>query len=109
MDNVPFHHNKKLLKLIKKSGNMIMYTPKYSPNHNPIENFFSIFKNTYYNINKEKDIPLITRENFVLSINLLCLIDSKKTSIFDVFYLLLYIFNFYILICEKYNISKNIT
>ena len=58
MDNVPFHHNKKLLKLIKKSGNMIMYTPKYNPNHNPIENFFSIFKNTYYNINKEKDIPL---------------------------------------------------
>ena len=34
-----------------------MYTPKYSPNHNPIENFFSIFKNTYYRMHKEKEIP----------------------------------------------------
>ena len=38
-----------------------MYTPKYSPNHNPIENFFGILKNIYYKIPKKSkivDIPI---------------------------------------------------
>jgi len=35
MDNVSFHHNKELIKIIKDSGNRIMYIPPYSPNHNP--------------------------------------------------------------------------
>ena len=61
MDNVSFHHNKELIKIIKDSGNIIMYTPKYSPNHNPIENFFGILKNIYYKIPKKSkivDIPI---------------------------------------------------
>jgi transposase len=52
MDNVSFHHNKELIKIIKDSGNSIMYTPPYSPNNNPIENLFSVVKNTYYKLDK---------------------------------------------------------
>jgi transposase len=56
MDNVPFHYNKDLIKNINDSGNTIMYTPKYSPNHNPIENFFGILKKIYYDIPKNVEI-----------------------------------------------------
>jgi transposase/glycerol-3-phosphate cytidylyltransferase-like family protein len=52
MDNVSFHHNKELIKIIKDSGNRIMYIPPYSPNHNPIENLFSVIKDTYYKLDK---------------------------------------------------------
>jgi transposase len=52
MDNVSFHHNKELIKIIEDSGNSIMYTPSYSPNNNPIENLFSVVKNTYYKLDK---------------------------------------------------------
>jgi len=54
MDNVPFHHAKELVKIIKESKNEIMYTPKYSPNHNPIENLFGIIKNNYFKAEKKE-------------------------------------------------------
>jgi transposase len=54
MDNVPFHHVKELKKIIKDSNNSIMYTPKYSPNHNPIENLFGIIKNHFFKLDKKE-------------------------------------------------------
>jgi transposase/predicted DNA-binding protein YlxM (UPF0122 family) len=46
-DNVSFHHNKEMLKIIIESGNKYFFTPPYSPNNNPIETIFSIIKNKY--------------------------------------------------------------
>ena len=70
-DNVPFHHNKLMLKLITDSGlsephknfcltkNFIrghkyLFTPPYSPNNNPIETIFGIIKFNFRNDYKSK-------------------------------------------------------
>ncbi len=39
-DNVPFHHNKLMLKLILDSGHKYLFIHPYSPNNNPIETIF---------------------------------------------------------------------
>ena len=54
-DNVPFHHNKEMLKLIKDSGHEYVFTSPYSPNHNPIETVFGIIKQNFKKEYKEKD------------------------------------------------------
>ena len=54
-DNVPFHHNKAMLKLITDSGHHYMFTPPYSPNNNPIETIFGIIKVNFKKAYKEKD------------------------------------------------------
>ena len=46
-DNVSFHYNKEMLKLIQNSNNYVLFTPPYSPDFNPIENVFGIIKNLY--------------------------------------------------------------
>ena len=38
MDNVTFHKNKNILKMIKDKGHIIEFLPSYSPDLNPIEN-----------------------------------------------------------------------
>jgi len=83
-DNVPFHHNKLMLKLIKDSGHHYIFVPPYSlpgkklfltisfwssrkfkhlclnflgsPNNNPIETVFGIIKNNFKkNYNEKKE------------------------------------------------------
>ena len=49
-DNVKFHHDKEMLKYITDNGHTYMFTPAYSPNHNPIENCFGIIKTEFRNI-----------------------------------------------------------
>lgn len=44
MDNVAFHRNKTVVKAIENAGHMVLYTPPYSPQFNPIENVFGIIK-----------------------------------------------------------------
>ena len=76
-DNVPFHHNKLMLKLIIDSGHKYLFTPPYSPlllidesiskglqkkhkfflgspNNNPIETIFGIIKFNFRNDYKSK-------------------------------------------------------
>jgi transposase len=53
-DNVPFHHNKLMLKLIIDSGHKYLFTPSYSPNNNPIETIFGIIKFNFRNDYKNK-------------------------------------------------------
>jgi transposase len=53
MDNVSFHHSKKVKELCKDKNIDILYTPPYSPWFNPIELCFSIIKRHYY---KNQDI-----------------------------------------------------
>lgn len=44
-DNVSFHKSEKVKNLIKETKNFVLFIPPYSPELNPIENVFSIFKN----------------------------------------------------------------
>ena len=43
-DNVSFHKSEKVINLIKETKNHPLFIPPYSPDLNPIENVFSIFK-----------------------------------------------------------------
>jgi transposase len=56
MDNVNFHRNKIIREIIEKSNNEILFIPPYSPEFNPIEKLFSVFKN-YIN----KKVNIITK------------------------------------------------
>ena len=44
MDNASFHRKNKLLSLIEKSGHRLIFLPPYSPELNPIENFWGWLK-----------------------------------------------------------------
>lgn len=44
MDNIAFHKSKRILELIKKSNNEVLFIPPYSPDFNPIEEVFSKMK-----------------------------------------------------------------
>ena len=45
MDNAKWHKSAKTKDIIENSGNKIMYLPAYSPDFNPIENYWAITKN----------------------------------------------------------------
>jgi len=45
MDNASFHRKSRLSLLVKDTGHQIIYLPPYSPELNPIENFWSWLKN----------------------------------------------------------------
>ena len=44
MDNASFHRKSKLFGLTEKSGHLLIFLPPYSPELNPIENFWSWLK-----------------------------------------------------------------
>ena len=44
MDNASFHRKSKLFTLAEKSGHRLIFLPPYSPELNPIENFWSWLK-----------------------------------------------------------------
>jgi len=46
MDRASFHRKSKLISLAEKFGQRLIYLPPYSPELNPIENFWSWLKNT---------------------------------------------------------------
>ena len=53
LDNVAFHHSKKVKTLAASRGWELLYTPPYSPWFNPIEGVFSIVKRDFY---KSQDV-----------------------------------------------------
>ena len=44
MDNVRFHKNDDINTIMKDTNNTTLYIPPYSPEFNPIEEVFSLFK-----------------------------------------------------------------
>ena len=44
LDNVSFHHSKKVRELVEATGAVLLYTSPYSPELNPIELFFAQYK-----------------------------------------------------------------
>lgn len=70
IDNVRFHHCKKTLELIVKSGNHYLFTPPYSPNNNPIETIFGMIKSKFKQITKNGNKDKIkTKPLIIISIN----------------------------------------
>lgn len=44
LDNASFHKSKTTIELIEKAGVKVLFLPPYSPDLNPIENFWANFK-----------------------------------------------------------------
>ena len=74
MDNVNFHKSKKIIEIIEQSNNKVLFIPPYSPEFNPIEKLFSVFKNyinkkvniitKFKNLNKYIDKFFVESKNF---------------------------------------------
>lgn len=47
MDNIAFHHSKRVAAVIERHGRVAIFTPPYSPRFNPIENVFSVLKRIF--------------------------------------------------------------
>ena len=45
MDNCSIHKSNKVLELINQAGCKLIYLPPYSPDFNPIENYWAVMKN----------------------------------------------------------------
>lgn len=54
MDNVSFHHSKESKASMEEMGITPLYIPPYSPDFNPIENVFSVVKNTIRKLISDK-------------------------------------------------------
>ena len=52
MDNCSVHHSQEVKDLVRDAGILVLYSPPYSPDYNPIEELFSYAK--YYL--KEHDV-----------------------------------------------------
>jgi transposase len=46
MDNAQIHHNGRIASIVEARGALIQYLPAYSPDLNPIEKGFSVYKAT---------------------------------------------------------------
>jgi transposase len=69
MDNARFHHARDTLRTFEELGISYMFLPPYSPQLNPIEEFFSLIKSnfkTIRNLNNsiEIDLRTVLSENF---------------------------------------------
>lgn len=89
-DNVSFHKSKQVLDLIKNTNNNYLFTPKYSPNNNPIENMFGIIKNEF----KKQIINDIVNQNILSKKKYKLLKINKKIKLIEISN-------------EKINIKKN--
>ena len=55
MDNASIHKSKKVEKLIEKAGCVLKFLPPYSPDFNPIENYWAVMKNNVKKIRHKYD------------------------------------------------------
>ena len=64
MDNASFHKGGNIADLVKKAGCSILYLPAYSPDLNPIENWWFVIKN------KVRYLVSTTKKTFMKCISL---------------------------------------
>ena len=55
MDNAPIHKNKKIRFIIEQAGCRLLFLPTYSPDLNPIENYWAVMKNQIKKIRDQYD------------------------------------------------------
>ena len=65
MDNVRFHHSNRVKTLLNHNGILFKFLPAYSPQLNPIEEFFSMLKAKY----NETDVNLPIRDRIIIAFN----------------------------------------
>jgi len=53
MDNVKFHHSREIQMLLRENNIVFKYLPPYSPQLNPIEEFFAMLKARYAALRKD--------------------------------------------------------
>lgn len=75
MDNVRFHKSKEVMDIINSSTNNAIFIPPYSPELNPIEEVFSLFKNNVRKNNGSNVVKKITAE-----------LDKLKNKNFENYY-----------------------
>ena len=63
LDNATIHHSEEIVNLIRATGAKIIYLPPYSPDLNPIELMFGIYKRT---LKKYFNEPLAVAHTFAL-------------------------------------------
>jgi len=71
MDNISFHKSEKVKNLARAKGIKILFTPPYSPECNPVENFFALVKHDVRHALLECHVP-----------NMECFINVVRCSIF---------------------------
>lgn len=59
IDNIAFHRNKEIRKLIEQKGITCLFIPPYTPRCNPIEEFFSVLKHDFRSMNPKGNISEI--------------------------------------------------
>jgi transposase len=47
MDNASFHHSEQIESMCREAGVKLVYLPPYSPDLNPIEEFFAEFRSIH--------------------------------------------------------------
>lgn len=61
MDNAAFHKSKKTTELIESVGCKVLFLPPYSPELNPIEQFWANMKNRFKKIKDFADCTIIVK------------------------------------------------
>lgn len=74
MDNAPIHKNNRIREIIENAGCKLLYLPTYSPDLNPIENYWAVMKkmirkirNQYENIWDAMDAVLQNKKRYFYS------------------------------------------
>jgi transposase len=80
LDNVRFHHSKDVIKYANSREWILLFTPPYSPDFNPIENVFSCVKAHYKKYKNIDDAFLNLRSNIIIK----CI--NHLISNIDIFY-----------------------
>lgn len=70
LDNASFHKSQKTKELIEKRGARLLFLPPYSPDLNPIENYWALLKcyvrkrNTAFDVFYDVLDEFLTRDNW---------------------------------------------
>ena len=80
MDNCRFHHRRNVIALLNAYNIPSMFLPAYSPQLNPIEEFFGVIKARYKNIRPRPN----TRNQIITNLEVI-LEDSKNENLLPYF------------------------
>lgn len=65
LDNASFHKSSKTIELIESIWARVIFLPPYSPDYNPIENYWAILKNHVRKFNNSFDVFLEILDSFL--------------------------------------------
>ena len=57
-DNLKIHYDEECLKVLREAGHVVLFTPKYSPEGNPIEYMFNTLKTKFKQVMAKTMAPL---------------------------------------------------